>query len=161
MSRRGRRRSGWMMACALAVAVAVVLMGGCASPPSVTPLLRVSEAALLAEAARLNEDATRDAQWIEQARDALEQAYDADLAQTAELSPAWVREATQVYVAAREALVRHELALRQERAQRAQNLRAAAEATRRATAILQQQDALVTGLAGGDAWELVVRAGER
>lgn len=128
---------------------------GCASPPSVAPLLRVTQTAIEAEAAQLEADAHRDAQWIDQTRTALAQAYEADLAQTSDLSPQWVRDATSVYVAAREALLQHEMNLREQRLQRAANLRAASQATQRARAILEKQDALLTQLVGIEGWQLL------
>lgn len=128
---------------------------GCASPPSVMPLLAVTQAALEAEALRLEADALRDAQWATQTKQTLARAFEDDLAERDALTAEWVSDATDVYVAAREAVVRHELAVQAERAQRADNLRAAAQATQRAQAMLQQQDALVTGLVGTDMWTLM------
>ena len=137
---------------------ACCLQIGCTSPPSVAPLLRVTQAALEAEASQLEADAHRDAQWIDQTRTALAQAYEADLAQTDELSVQWVRDATSVYVAAREALLQHEMNLKQQRMQRAANLRAANLATQRAQAMLEQQDALMSTFVGIDGWQLLEQA---
>lgn len=64
------------------------------------------------------------------------------------MTPAWVLEATTVYVAARDALIRHEQSLAQERGNRADNLRAAAAATHRAILLTEQQDGLLRGVAG-------------
>jgi hypothetical protein len=136
--------------CLLSIAMCVFLSSGCTSPPSVAPLLRVSERALLREADQQAIDAERDAEQLRQTRRSLEQAYNRDLTQTPELTAQWVREATQVYVSAREALVRHENALSLERQTRVENLKAAASATRRAIGLLEQQDKLLAGAMGED-----------
>jgi len=134
----------------LLIVIDALLCVGCASPPSVAPLLRVSERALMREAGEQAIDAQRDAEHIRQAMRSLEQAYNQDLAQTQELTEQWVREATKAYVAAREALLRHEHALSQERRARVDNLQAAASATRRAIVLIEQQDKLLTGAMGED-----------
>lgn len=136
--------------CLLTLILLASLTGGCASPPSVVPLLRVTEHALINEAARLNNDAARDSAHIRQTLRSLQDAYDQDLSQTNELTAGWVREATGVYVAAREAVVRHELVLAQERQAREDNLRSAAAATRRAINLIEQQDKLLNSVAGED-----------
>ena len=130
-------------------------LAGCGTPPSVLPLLEVSEQTLRAEAERLEEDNQRDAQWLDQTRRALHQAYQQDLHEQGELTSTWVRDATQAYVVAREELVRHEMRLREQRARRRDNLHAAAEATHRAAAILMQQDQLITQLIDEDVWALL------
>jgi len=136
--------------CLLLIAIGTLLCVGCASPPSVTPLLRVSERALLQEAAQQTIDAQRDAEHLRQTRRSLEQAYNQDLAQTQELTVAWVQDATQAYVSAREALLRHEQVLSHERRAREENLQAAASAIRRAIGLIEQQDKLLTGAMGED-----------
>ncbi|MFW6059387.1 MAG: hypothetical protein ACODAQ_04355 [Phycisphaeraceae bacterium] len=128
---------------------------GCSTPPSVLPLLEASERTLREEGDRLDADAQRDARWIAQTREALHDAYQQDLAQRDELDREWVQEATQAYVVAREELVRHEMHLREQRQRRRDNLRAAADATRRAAAILMRQDRLMAGLVGDDLWSLL------
>lgn len=144
------------VAVAVALCTIVALGGvGCTSPPSVMPLLNATQQTLEREAERLTVDTDRDAEWIEQARLSLEHAYEADLHDVDALTPEWVGSATQVYVSAREALVRHESTLREERHRRAENLQAAAEATRRAAAMLQQQDRLWLDAVGGDGWSLL------
>lgn len=127
---------------------AVLLMVGCSAPPSVVPLLRVTERALAEESGRLAQDAQRDRVYTRQVLRSLEDAYRRDLEQVGELTPAWVLEATTVYVAARDALIRHEQSLAQERGNRADNLRAAAAATHRAILLTEQQDGLLRGVAG-------------
>lgn len=134
----------------LATMVVALITGGCASPPSVTPLLRVTERALMRESARLDDDADRDAQYARQTLRSLEDAFDRDLEQADELTIDWVRDATSVYVAAREALLRHEHALARERQARSDNLQTAASATRRAIGLIEQQDKLLTGVVGED-----------
>ena len=138
-----RHRSAYVLRAALA---ALLFTGGCASPPSVAPLLRVTERALLDESARLMSDAERDTVYAQQALLTLEEAYHQDLEQTQTLTHDWVREATSVYATARETLVRHRQALAQERLARADNLRSAASATRRAITLIEQQDNLLHGV---------------
>ncbi len=132
-----------------------VVLAGCGAPPSVVPLLTVTEQTLNAEAAHLETDGQREDQWIEQTRQALKQAYQQDLQARSKLSPDWITEATEAYVAAREELVRHQMQRQQQRAIRQENLRAAAEATQQAAALLQQQDELLTRLAGEHVWKLL------
>lgn len=131
-----------------AVVVCAILAGGCASAPSVAPLLRITEQALNREAARLEEDALRDAQHIRQTLRSLEDAFHQDLDQAELLTTDWVREAIGVYVAARETMLRHEHTLAAERRTRADNLQAAASATRRAIQLIEQQDRLLDGVVG-------------
>lgn len=139
----------------------VALASGCSSPPSVIPALRVVERTLAQEAVRLEQDDTsRDALYVEQARRGLEDAYLADLQQTHDLTPAWVEQATVVYVAAREELLRHEFDLKEQRQTRADNLRLAAETQARTIILIQQQDRLLQS-AGLDLWELESRLTER
>lgn len=134
----------------LAAVVVALIAGGCASPPSVTPLLRVTERALMRESARLNDDADRDAQHAKQTLRSLEDAFDRDLEQADELTADWVRDATSVYVAAREALLHHEHVMARERQIRSDNLQTAASATRRAIGLIEQQDKLLNGVIGED-----------
>jgi len=129
-----------------------ISLTGCASPPSVMPLLRITQDTLRAEAGRLNEETARDRQTIEQTRRSLEDAFVADLREQRALDPAWVNEATTVYVAVREALLAHEMTLRQERLQRADNLLAAEQATQRAIDLLEQRDQLLTDTSLARLW---------
>lgn len=138
-----------------AVLLAVIWMAGCTSPPSVAPLLRVTERALAEESARLAEDAQRDRVYARQVLGSLEDAYRRDLEQVGELTPEWVLEATGVYVVARDAVVRNEQSLAQQRARRADNLRAAAAATRRAVLLIEQQDGLLRSVAGEELSQLL------
>ncbi len=139
-----------------AAVVMAAVLGGCGSPPAVTPLLRVAERAVREEARRVEADGERDRLRLADARRSLDVAYDADLSTRDRLTPDWVRDATAVYVGAREALVRHEYALAAERDARRANLLLAADAARRATELLEQQDALITRAAGGiDLWRLL------
>lgn len=152
--RSGGRAAGWMI-----VGLAVLIAGGCAAPASVSPLLSVVERALQEEAALLQQEAQRDAQWIEQTQASLAQAYEADLTQQQELTAEWVRQATEGYVLAREALLRHRLALEQERERRVDNLEAAAWAARRAQSLMQQRDQLLAETIGTRLWRLLAEPG--
>lgn len=134
-----------------------VLAVGCGAPPSVVPLLEVTQRAVRAEAEHLVADAERESHWLEQTRDALRRAYERDLDEQSDLNAAWVLDATRAYVTAREELVRHEMRRAQQRAQRRDNLLAAAEATQRAVAVLERQDALMTQVIGGRTWGLLNR----
>ena len=119
---------------------------GCTSPPSVAPLLRVTHEALLAEAERVSADTDRELAYVDQHRDALSDAFDADLAAREAsdgLTGQWVRDAVAGYVAARDGLAAHELAVRQRQDAREDNLRTAAEAQQRAIELIEQQDALI------------------
>lgn len=139
---------------AMVAAVGLSLVG-CTAPPSVVPLLSASQGIVLAEAQRIEADGALDEQYIEQAKRALADAFEADLAQRDALDAQWVREATVVYVAAREQLVEQAMRLREQRRLRADNLRAAAEAQQRAVTLLQRQDALITQTSGLDIWRII------
>ena len=134
------------------IGIIPLAMMGCTSPPSVVPLLDVVEQALRHEATLVHEEADREAQTVSQTRTALDHAFDADLQAQSSLDEAWVRDAVRVYAAAREAVVRHELDLRNARNQRADNLLAAADAQRRAIELLQQQDELIKRSLDLKAW---------
>ena len=143
--------------------VSAAAMGpGCGSPPSVVPLLELTRRTVLDEAGRLESDAEREARYLQEAKRQLARAYHADLTQRAapsgvgegesgvgHLDAEWVDEATRGYVLAHEEIVRAELAAKGERAARADNLRAAAEAQTRAIRLIQQQDRLLLRLTGG------------
>jgi len=130
-----------LLACSLAV---VTLAGtGCSTPPSVEPLLSVSQRVMLAEAQRVEADTQRDEQRVRQSLSALEAAFAADLEQRDGLDPAWLMSAVSGYTAARESLVEHRIQLQRERQTRARNLRQAAALTDRAVGMLQRRDALV------------------
>jgi hypothetical protein len=120
----------------------------------------VAEQTLRQEAERLEADVNRDAESLTQTQQALEDAFEADLIQTSELTPQWVRDATRAYVSARQALWQHQKQLEHEKAQRCDNLLAAAEATRRASQLLERQDELITQTLGVDAWRLMDRPTE-
>jgi len=122
---------------------ALLIAAGCGTPPSVQPLLAVSQRVLLEEAQRVDDDTRRDAQRVDQSLRALEAAFAADLHERDALDPPWVLSAVRGYAAAREALVEHRLALAHERQTRAQNLRQAAALTDRAVGLLQRRDTLV------------------
>lgn len=132
------------------VIVLTVFVWGCSAPPSVAPLLRVAGKAINEESQRLAGDADRDRANVRQSLGMLEDAFERDLEQTPELSAEWVRDATVVYVAAREALIRHEQALKQERDIRAANLRSAGAAINRAVSMIEQQDRLLGDVTGSE-----------
>lgn len=131
-----------------------VISGGCATPPSVVPLLQLVDMELQAEALRLEEESDRDAAMIGQARERLSAGFEADLEQVEFPSVEWIRSASEAYAVAREALARHEMELQDARRRRADNLRAASEAQRRAILLLTQHDQLIIQTLGIDLWEL-------
>lgn len=137
------------------VLIAVLSCSGCTSPSSAAPLLRVTERALSEESQRLSQDAERDRDYVRQSLDMLEDAYVRDLERAEDLNAKWVREATLVYVAAREALIRHEQALARERDDRAENLRTAGAAVRRALSLIEQQDHILRGVVGDELHNLL------
>lgn len=137
--------------CALITSLILI---GCGSPPSVVPLLRLANMTMQVETEHLNEDAQRQAEHFEQARQTLQRAFEADLETTEDLTTTWIREATDVYVAAREALVRHEIDIQQQHQQRGDNLQAASQALQRAVELLEQQDQLLRQTIGLDVWRL-------
>lgn len=135
--------------------VLLLIIAGCTAPPSVVPLLQVSRSAMVAEAGRLRQDIDTDHLAVEQTRHTLADAFATDLHQQDELTDEWVIEATDVYVAAREALLAHETEAAQQKQQRADNLEAAAEATQRAIDLLQRRDQLLSDTAVARLWRLL------
>jgi hypothetical protein len=125
------------------------------------PLMQVTLQTLAEESKHLESDAVRDADFLRQNQMALADAFDRDLEQREPpLDPQWVREATAVYVAAREALLQHEFNRRQARATRRDNLAAAGRAQARAMQLLAMQDRNVRSLLGTDGWKLLGTWGE-
>ena len=151
--RRAPRPCRQIKACAL-MASAIVGIGGCGSPPSAVPLMQVAERTMQREAQRVRQGIERDKQQLDERQQALAAAYRRDLENRDKLTVEWVLDATQGYVAAREALVKQQLERARTREQRARNLEAAAAAQQRARALLQRQDKLLTEVAGGKAWDL-------
>lgn len=145
----------WKHVSALPGSLLLFVVVGCTTSPSVTPLLRLSHDAVTAEAARLREDVAQQRAGFDQTRNALADAYEADLRNRTALDADWVLEATTVYVAACEALLEHEAAQRQAREQRADNLDAAAEATERAAALLEQRDQLLNDTVAARLWRVL------
>ena len=133
-------------------ATLLCLVAGCTSPPSVVPLLEYTAAAIEAEAAQLVNGSAVERERVAHAERSLDAAFAADLRETDTLTIDWVSEATAVYVAAREALIRHELELQRQREARAEQLRSAALAQRRAIELLQQRDRLIVDATAIDAW---------
>ncbi len=135
--------------------VLLLIISGCTAPPSVVPLLQVSSSAMADEAERLRRDIDVDHLVVERTRTTLADAFAADLRQQDELTSAWVIEAIDVYVAAREALLARETEAAQQKQQRADNLEAAAEATQRAIDLLQRRDQLLSDTAVARLWRLL------
>lgn len=139
-----RSAPAWWVLATIAAALT-----GCATPPSVSPLMRVVDRVLGEEILHLEADAARDAEHLRQTREALADAFDADLAGQQSLTAEWVRSAVRAYASAGESLARHEADRARQRSSRADNLRAAIEAQRRALAILEQRDRLIEQTLGG------------
>jgi uncharacterized protein YukE len=139
---------------ALLMGAAVMVVAGCAAPPSVTPLLRVTHAVLEDEAQRLAADAERVAQRHERQRADLAAAFERDLRERRDLDEAWVGEAVRVYVAAREAVTAQAADTREAYADRIDNLRAAGEAQERAVILLEHQRRALPWPEGVSGWEL-------
>jgi hypothetical protein len=125
-----------------------MVLSGCASPPSVAPLMRVVETALGDEVEHVAADERRMALWYSQQRDALADAFGADLAAQSTLAPDWVSDHVRVYVAAREALAEAGVRARQQYAVRRDNLLLAAAAQRRARELIEKQDQLIAQVPG-------------
>lgn len=135
----------------------VLAVGGCATPPSVAPLLHVAQRAVREEATWQEADLVRDLEQVEADRRMLATAFEKDLQARETLDTAWVRDAVVVYTAAREELMRHEAALREARLRRADNLRTADEAVGRALWLLERQDALLEQSVGGNVWRWLLQ----
>ncbi len=125
------------------VSLALVVLAGCASPPSVTPLMRVVASTLDTEAQRVDADIEQVMRWHTAQKQALRAGFEADLASQATLEPRWVSEHVLVYVTARELLLNNRLEQVAAAEQRRTNLELAAEAQRRAIGLIEQQDALL------------------
>ncbi len=115
---------------------------GCASPPSVVPLLQVVDQALVGEQDAIQTEVRRQAARSEQDRLSLDDAFEADLADQAELDHQWVADHARVYAVARESLLREQFAQQQTLATRQENLALAREAQARAVRLIQRQDQL-------------------
>ena len=132
--------------------VMVVGLTGCASPPSVSPLMQVVEQTLQQEQVMLQTDQQRATAWMDQQRATLAAAFDADMNEQQTLDKTWVHDQVAVYVAAREALLRHELELQRQHEQRRQNLADAMAAQQRAMQMIEQQDALLASVPDVRRW---------
>ena len=137
------RPAGWRRGLIEAVLIIVTVTSGCASPPSVVPLLEQVHHVLADQQQDLQQRAATDASRFDQQRHLLQQAYEADLTARPQLDADWVRDGTAAYVTAREAVVRHELQLADQLRTRWRNLRLAADAQRRASRLIQRQDQLL------------------
>ncbi len=124
------------------IVVSGAMLGGCRTPASVGPLLDVVDRVLADEQRLLTEDGQRQNAWFDQQRQTLAAAFEADLVDR-ELTVDWVQTHTIAYVAAREALLAHELELHRQRETRRENLQLAARAQHRAKALLERHDELL------------------
>jgi hypothetical protein len=120
-----------------------VMVGGCSTPPSVPLLVNVAGKVIQQEQQHLADDSQRLSGWYDQQRAALTAGFNDDLAARGELDAEWVARGANVYVTAREMLLRHELESQQRIETRRENLRLAGEALGRATIVMQQQDQLL------------------
>lgn len=124
------------------VAISIACATGCQSPPSVAPLIAAADGVIADERRLLSDDAMRAQAWVQQQRETLHRGFVADLSGKDEVDSGWVLDGVTAYVAAREALLRHELKLRDQSETRRENLRLAGLSIRRALGLLQRQDAL-------------------
>ena len=145
----GRRTRSLLLLSAAALAAA-----GCAAPPSVTPLLRITQSVLSEEAELLAADAERVSERHERQRAELAAAFARDLREREPLDEAWVGEAVRVYVAAREAVRERAAEAEEAYANRIDNLRAAGEAQERAIVLLEHHRRALPWPEGLDGWEL-------
>ena len=122
---------------------------------ALAPLLRVAERALIEESERLEADARRDAEQMRGDLATLEDGFNRDLEQAEALTPQWVREATSVYVSARETVVRYQNAQIRDLNNRADNLKLAASATGRAISLVERQDRLFDGVLNEELQRLI------
>lgn len=132
------RRSFAGVLCVILVGYA----GGCGSSPSVVPLLNSVQRVLEQEAELVNSDAERQRGWLEQQKKSLQDGFGADLSAREKLDAVWVKDHTDVYVAAREALVEHEMRCNVAFGRRLENLAAAKRAQERAVGLIEEQDRL-------------------
>lgn len=140
-----KNANAWRRSCTMMfIAVFAVTLLGCATPPSVGPLLDVADRALRDESAMLEHDIAQQRDHLAETRQHLAAAFDRDLAETNELDRQWVREAVMVYIEAREALVRHEATLAEHYRLRADNLAVGRQAIERAKGVLIIRDQLLT-----------------
>ncbi len=131
---------------------AVILFTGCASPPSVVPLMRVAQRAMQAEAELLAGDTQRIEQWHAQTRRALRDGFEADLDDQAAIDRQWLAEHLAVYLAADEAVLRQQMKSEQQLLIRIENLHHAAAAQARAVELLQRQDELLERIPDARRW---------
>ena len=127
-------------------------LGGCASPPSVGPLIRSAGAVLEQEQKLLEGDAVRVAEAARLQRAGLDAGFESDLRTRPQLDADWVLEGAKTYVAAREVLLEHELAGRESIQVRQENLRLAGAAMRRASEVIERQDELFAGVPDVRRW---------
>ncbi len=131
------RRAPWVI-----VAAAAWLAAGCGSPPSVVPLLNVTDRVLAIEQRSLQEQAGQVAAHFAQSRAALTDAFEADLQMRSSLEKTWVADHALVYAGALESLARQQFKQEQALATRRENLQIARDVQARAIELLQRQDRL-------------------
>jgi hypothetical protein len=151
-------RKTWHIVASLAMlfffVLTFTLVTGCGAPPSVVPLLTVAATATEREASLVEEESLNDEQAAEAAKQRLTSALQADLQQRPNADLAWILSAAKGYAAAREAVAKSLAQQRALRQLRAQNLRDAAAAQRRAISLIQLQDELFNRATGVDLWQL-------
>jgi len=146
------RKSTLVHRAAIALPVCIALTTGCAAPPSTGPLLDVVDRALAAEQQHLQTDRQRATEWFQSQRDGLAHGFEADLAERDESNAQWLTDHVNVYVAAREALLREQLNHDQQVQQRITNLTHARRANRKAADLLRRQDELLAPLTDWQRW---------
>lgn len=135
-------------------ALITATVGGCGSPPSVAPLMQVTDKALAQESKHLETMRKREKELLKERRQGLKTGFEADLKQRDDLTAKWVQSHATGYAAAREALLKQHLKRTRQYEQRLENLQAARRALERTTRMLQRQDELLTKTLGGDLWDL-------
>ena len=133
----------------------ILLLTGCTSAPSVLPMLDRVGVVLTEERAMLAEDGKLVAGRYEQTRDMLRDAYEKDLAvkEGKQISADWVIDATRVYVAAREILLKQMADEMNSLETRMRNLDLAKEAQSKAVQMMRQQDELMLNMSGVSFWD--------
>lgn len=126
----------------LLILIALLFLLTACAPPSVQPLMLSVERALAEESTQVAADGERIEALYEMQRGALASGFDSDLSSRPELDAEWVRRAMTAYLAAREGLLRAELADADRLATRQRNLALAREAQRRARILLESHDQL-------------------
>lgn len=146
------RESPLARRAAIALLVCIVVLPGCTSPPSTGPLLDVVEAAMADEQQHLQTDRQRAAAWFASQREGLKHGFEADLEEQPEPGKQWLSDHVNVYVAAREALLREQMHHDQQLSERITNLTHARRANRKAAELLRRQDELLAPFTAWQRW---------